>query len=170
MDAERQLAAAESELKRAREAITLMEDKLRVQEVVLQGLKAEAEKAPPVKPGVSSEVRRLSSQLSRTEGKRYAAETALKKAKTTIASLEGRLSVKNALLLESKVDLDKATRAMIDNMYRRALSGETAAEVAQSRIRMLKNQLTETEEVLARARQVIAKLRAERPVEAPRGD
>lgn len=131
-DAERRLAETGAELELARETIALQEDKLRVQEVVLAGLKAKADGTQPVEHG-ASEAARLSSQLSRTEGKRYRAETELKRARTTIEILEGRLDVKEALLTGSKVEIDKATRAMIDSMYMKALSGEKAAEIAELR-------------------------------------
>ncbi len=69
-----------------------------------------------------------------------------------------------------KANVDKATRAMIDSMYRRILSSEKAAEITQSRVYILKNQLVETEEELARAREKIVRLREARPVGPPRGD
>lgn len=166
MDAERRLAGTESELERARETIALMEDRLRVQEVVLEDLKAKADATRPVERG-ASRAARLSSRLS---GRLLAAQTELKRARTTIELLEDDIQVKDAMLTGSKVEIDKAVRAQISTMYRKALTGEKAAEIAGKQIIMLKNQLAALDEDLARARKEIAKLRGERPVEAPRGD
>jgi len=104
---------------------------------------------------------RLSSDQRSTLVKLVKTESALKRAEAKMTLLEEKMSVQDALLTESPVKIDKAVRAQIDAMYRRSLSAERAAWVAQNTIRHLKNVVVEMEERSERANRLIAQLRAE---------